>query len=533
MSVLKERLKTTSSVWFILYGGMVAFATYFAMYAFRKPYAAGTFETVDTWWTSFVGFKSFLVIAQILGYALSKVIGVKVISEMTPERRAPAIIGLIAFSWFGLILFGLLPTSIKPIGLFVNGLPLGMIWGLVFSYLEGRRLTEILGAILSASFIVSSGIVKSVALWLMNTYGVTEFWMPAATGLIFFPVLFIGVWGLLQIPDPSPEDIEARTERKPMNGEERMAFLEKFGTGIVALVAGYILLTIFRDFRDDFAVEIWAALGFKGDASVLTQSELVVAIFTLAAFASLIAIKNNLTALMTIHGMSFVGAALIGLSAFFYQSGSISPMAMMIGTGTGLYIAYMPFGAMLFERLIAASREVANAGFLIYVADASGYLGTVAMLLYKNFFMADIAWLSFFLNGAYVTSIIGMVFTGYSAYYFYSKLSRAEYAQPAPLTPAAAGVGGLGLGSGGAGGAMARSGASARTATPEPATATSAVDRAASPVPSVSAHKAQGPKPMGFDNEGDWVAYTPGSKLPTQGGGSKSVDDSNLPVKGS
>lgn len=422
MSFIRQRLEQAHTVAFVLYGGMVAFATYFAMYAFRKPYAAGTFDSVETWWTAFVGFKSLLVIAQILGYALSKVIGVKIISEMRPERRAPAILLLIAIAWVGLLLFAVLPTSIKPIGLFLNGLPLGMIWGLVFGYLEGRRMTEILGAILSASFIISSGIVKSVAIWLMNNFGVTEFWMPAVIGLIFFPVLFFGVYGLMQIPNPTSEDIAARTERLPMTSRERLAFLQKYGLGIGALVVGYIFFTIFRDFRDDFAVEIWAALGFKDDAGVLTQSELVVAIITLVAFASLIFIKDNLRALMTIHAMTFVGAALIGLSAFAYQAGMISAMVLMIGTGTGLYVAYMPFGAMLFERMIAATKQTANAGFLIYVADASGYLGTVAMLLYKNFFMAEMDWLTFFLNGAYVSSAFGMLFTGFSAFYFYVKL---------------------------------------------------------------------------------------------------------------
>ena len=67
----------------------------------------------------------------------------------------------------------------------LNGLPLGMIWGLVFSYLEGRRQTELLGAGLSVSFIFSSGVVKSVGKVLMQDFGVTQMWMPFLTGLIF------------------------------------------------------------------------------------------------------------------------------------------------------------------------------------------------------------------------------------------------------------------------------------------------------------------------------------------------------------
>ncbi len=214
------------------------------------------------------------------------------ISEMRPSRRAPAILVLIGISLLGLVLFAVLPMEWKFVALFINGLPLGLIWGLVFGFLEGRRTTEVLGAMLSASFIVPSGIVKSVAVWLMNA-GVDQFWMPAATGALFLPLLFVSVYCLSKLPPPNVEDIAARTERRPMNGAQHKAFLTRYLPGLSLLIAGYILLTVFRDFRDDFAVEIWAGLGFDGDPAVLTQSEIPVAIITLLAFAALVLIRNN------------------------------------------------------------------------------------------------------------------------------------------------------------------------------------------------------------------------------------------------
>ncbi|MFV0432459.1 MAG: DUF5690 family protein [Leucobacter sp.] len=431
-SWLTRKLERANSFAFVAFGGLAAFCVYFSMYAFRKPYAAGTYEVVDGWNIEF-GFKELLVISQILGYALSKVIGIKVISEMRPSRRAPPILLLIGVSLLGLVLFAILPVQIKFLGLFLNGLPLGMIWGLVFGYLEGRRTTEILGAILSASFIVSSGIVKSIAVAFMNA-GISEFWMPAATGAIFLPILFISVYALSQLPAPSKADVEARTERKPMNAQQRRAFLGRYLPGIALLVFGYILLTVFRDFRDDFAVEIWAGLGFKDDPGVLTQSEIPVAIVTLLVFAGLVLIKDNLRAFLTIQVMSLVGALMMGLSALGFVAGVVSPLWLMIGTGAGLYIGYMPFGAMLFERMIAATKTVANAGFLIYVADASGYLGTVVLLIYKNLFAPDLDWLSVFIIGAFVTSIVCLVFFVFAMGYFAKKLVQPRVA----LSPAAA-----------------------------------------------------------------------------------------------
>jgi hypothetical protein len=62
-----------------------AFATYFCMYMFRKPFTAASYqgETIADW-----DQKSVLVGTQVLGYLISKLIGVKVISQMRPSHRA-------------------------------------------------------------------------------------------------------------------------------------------------------------------------------------------------------------------------------------------------------------------------------------------------------------------------------------------------------------------------------------------------------------------------------------------------------------
>ena len=76
-----------------------------------------------------------------------------------------------------------LPMPLKVLMMFINGLPLGMVFGLVMGYLEGRRQTEALSAMLCASFIVSSGFVKTVGRILVDDYGVSEFSMPMVTGM--------------------------------------------------------------------------------------------------------------------------------------------------------------------------------------------------------------------------------------------------------------------------------------------------------------------------------------------------------------
>jgi hypothetical protein len=76
---------------------------------------------------------------------------------------------------------------------------------------------------------------------------------------------------------------------------------------------------------------------------------------------------------------------------------------------------------MLFDRLIAASDTVGTAGFLIYIADASGYLGSCGLLVWRNFGLMQLNWLQVFTASAYFTSVAGMLLMGLSALYFARK----------------------------------------------------------------------------------------------------------------
>src|SRR6185295_7928754 len=107
--------------------------------------------------------KTLLVTAQILGYTLSKFIGIKVIAEMPANRRIVWLLGLIALAELALLFFAMAPAPLSYLFLFANGLPLGMVFGLVLGFLEGRRHTELLTAGLCTSFIVAGGVTKSAA----------------------------------------------------------------------------------------------------------------------------------------------------------------------------------------------------------------------------------------------------------------------------------------------------------------------------------------------------------------------------------
>lgn len=416
-------LQVASPALFASYATLAAFSAYFAMYAFRKPFAAATFEGERL---AGLDLKVALLIGQVLGYALSKLLSIRILSELAAERRARALVVAIGVSHAALLGLALLPPAGQVLAMFVNGLPLGAVWGLVFSFLEGRRSSEVLGAGLSMSYIVASGAVKGVGRWLVQL-GVGEAWMPFLVGALFLPVMLGSIWLLARIPPPGPDDVAERASRGPMDMAARRAFFWRHAPGLLTLTALYVLLTAFRDFRDNFAVELWAALGHAEAPAVLAWSELPVAAITLGALALIVLVRDSRTAFFVVHGVMALGALAIGVSTWLFQQGLLGGTAWMIVVGTGLYLGYVPFGCVLFDRLMAMTRSPGTAVFMIYVTDASGYLGSVSLLLLKSLGRPQLPWLEFFVELAKLTAL-GVLFGLLLSALYFARVGRVESA---------------------------------------------------------------------------------------------------------
>lgn len=411
------------SSFLVLYAVFAAFTTYFCMYAFRKPFSAGKFEGLE-WWN--IELKTALVISQILGYMLSKYIGIKVCSEMTRGRRVFALVGFIVWAELALVAFAVVPNDLKLVALFLNGLPLGMVWGLVVWYLEGRRTSEILLAGLSCSFILASGVVKDAGRYLMSEFRVSEWWMPAATGLLFLPVYLLSIWLLDQIPEPDEADVEARVEREPMDGKHRTSFLVTFWPGLLMLFVAYFFLTAYRDFRDNYGVEIFARLGYDGEPAIFTQAETVVAFGVIGSLALLSLIKDNRKGLVGAYFIMTSGVVILGASNFLREREVIDGFWWMTLVGLGSYLAYVPYGSVLFDRLIASTRVVGTAVFAIYVADALGYTGSVGVMLFRDRVYGGVSRLEFFTGFTYFMSLLGCAMLAASCLYFLRRHPHRE-----------------------------------------------------------------------------------------------------------
>lgn len=280
-----------------------------------------------------------------------------------------------------------------------------MVFGLVLGFLEGRRHTEALTAGLCASFILADGFTKSVGTWLLNS-GVSERWMPALAGGLFVPPLLVFVGMLTRIPPPTLEDVAHRSERTPMHGPERKAFLMRYGLGLAGLVGSFFLITLVRSVRADFAPEIWKGLGLTAVPSTFANSEMLVALVVILVNGLSILILDNRRAFFTSIALSIGGVLLMVAALLGLRAGVLGPFPFMVAIGTGLYIPYVAMHTTILERLIAMTRDRGNIGFLMYVADSVGYLGYVVLMLGKGFMPTTIDFVAFFSTLCWVVSIL-------------------------------------------------------------------------------------------------------------------------------
>ncbi|WP_306551669.1 DUF5690 family protein [Daejeonella sp.] len=401
-----------------LYAAVTVFLTYTMVFGFRKSFTVATFDGITV---AGYSYKTILVICQMLGYMLAKFYGIKYISELKRHGRGQIIMLLTVIAWLSWLFFALVPAPYNIIFLFINGFPLGMLWGVVFSYVEGRRSTDFIGATLAVSFIFASGFVKTVGAWLMLNFDITEFWVPFYTGLVFAAPLLLFVYLIEKIPSPDDKDIAYRTARVPMLAQDRKNFIRIFLPGLVACILIYAFATIFRDMRDNFSAEMWKEMGFFDKPELFATTETPITIIILLLIGSMVLIKDSFKALMLSHFFIGLGFIIAGFSSYLFINQNMPPIWWMTLVGLGLYMVYIPFNSVFFDRLIAAFKHTGNVGFLIYLADSFGYVGSVGVMLCKEIFKVQLNWVTFFSNSVIWLSLVGLALTIFSSVYFYAK----------------------------------------------------------------------------------------------------------------
>ena len=396
---------------FVLWAGGGALIAYLLVYSLRKAFTASTFEGLQLFG---MDYKVVLSVAQIIGYLLSKFFGIKIVSELKRNRRLPVIIISVTCAEVSLVLFGLISFPVNFVCLFFNGLSLGCMWGFLFSYLEGRKLTDVLAGLLGVSIIISSGTAKSFGLFVLRM-GVSPFWMPALIGAVALPLLAGIAFLLDKLPDPSPEDNTYKVVRVPLNGKQRLALFRKYSIILTPLLAVNMLFTVLRDIKEDFLVDILRHTHLNITSFLFVRIDAVVTFVILVVLGSMILIKDNKKMLSILLFLMMFGAMLVMFSSLFFEQIITSPILWLFIQSMGIYIAYLAFQTIFFDRFIAHYRIAGNVGFFIYLADFLGYLLSCVFLTGKSVFHLHINWLQYYNSLSMTISLICLITTGVAA----------------------------------------------------------------------------------------------------------------------
>ena len=206
-----------------------------------------------------------------------------------------------------------------------------------------------------------------------------------------------------------------------MSKLDRKKILTVFGFGLLMVTVTYVFLTVIRDLRDNFMSGIWSDLGYGNNYGIFTKTETITSVTVLVLVSLLVLVKKNIQAFRLIHLLIFCGFLLTGVSSFLFLNHLLDGALWMQLVGLGLYMAYIPFNCIFFERMIAALRINGNAGFLMYLADSFGYAGSMLVMLGKELFVVNISWSSFYAMASLFCAVVGAGTIIFSLAYFNRK----------------------------------------------------------------------------------------------------------------
>lgn len=391
---------------------IAAFVTYYCMYAFRKPFAVLPFE--GDWWGG-LALKTAIVTSQLIGYVTAKFLGTHFCASLHRERVFYALMSCILVALGSLALLAVLPPKLGIIAMAINGLSLGMVWGMVMRPLEGRGSSEFLLAGLCCSFIIASGDVKTMgkrvldSTFFQDTFS-NDAWMPFATCLIYLIPFTIAAFLLSKVPKPSEAEEAHRSARHSMTWDDRMVFIKNLAAILIPLALTYFMLTAFRDYRDNFQADLFSEVGIdlKEHKSAFSTTERIIAFSVVGITSLVILIKRHLAALQTSHIVMALSLTLPTLAIFLRKSGDIDGMTWMVLNGIGAYIPYILVHCITFERLVALTRTPGNAVFAMMLFDGLGYIGPIIMIPLGDFIGGESRLVTFD-SLTYVLTTVGVI----------------------------------------------------------------------------------------------------------------------------
>lgn len=357
---------------------LLGFAFYASIYFVKTSMFAATWRDRDDAGRSY---KAALAMAQTMGYLLGKV-PTLVITPKLPRHLLQA---AMLFTLWGSGLLTAAVAIVPPVAgvgcVLCASMCLAPVWSVLLRFFEGRTYTEAIVAVISLSWIGFGGVAKSAGASMLRA-GFSEQAMVACCASIGLVVGTGAAVGLSLQPAPSIADVARRGERERLRSvrSQGAQLCARHGIGLLLSITAYVLIGSLRAYRDFYQAELFAAVGLEDRPEAFAESEVAISLVVLATIASFSSIVDNWKALITILGIIAAGGTLVVVCTLAWRVGAFDGFVWILGVGCGTFLAYMPLGCVLYDRLVGAAREEVTTSPLSVVSDAAVLLGTFALL---------------------------------------------------------------------------------------------------------------------------------------------------------
>lgn len=329
-------------------------------------------------------FKAALALAQTAGYLVGKGPSMAYSPKLERHQLPAALLAVIWGSGSMVLVMALGPPWLGVPAVAMACVFLAPSWSVLQRFIEGRSHTEAIVAVTSFAYIGVSGIVKTCGAQLLR-WGLTERRMVACCVLGGVCVGSVSGLAVAAHPPPSAADVRRRGHREritSVRAEGAMLF-RRYGTGLGITMAAYVLCGALRAYRDYFQVELYSAAGINSShTSVFALGEGVISALVLVTCAGFSRIHDNMRAMYSILATSAAGGVIIVVVTASWLAGSVAGVFWVVGVGCGTFLAYVPLGTMIFDRLLAAAGESLTSSLLQLVADTCVLVGTAALLCF-------------------------------------------------------------------------------------------------------------------------------------------------------
>ena len=381
--------------------------------------------------------KDWLSYAFTVGFFIGKWPAYKFVPSITRNQRLRVLVVLFTLTSFFFTAF--LPLKgdggghaayyyyysvLKIIGIFIGSVCCSAIFGIEFTYLEGRANGDSYIAAVNCVVFFGSSLCRAVASAVIRAGSIEDCWMPLLLVTLYAPITLTSLFCLDAMPNPTHSDIAIMGERTIMLQSEKSAFISNHIIGLCPLLVGYAFACGFRFLRDFFALEVYREVLGRDPAPIdYILADWVGGALCIALLLGLSRVTDNTHALFLLHFMFAGGGLVVGVATLMFERGLISPELWIILIGVGLMATITPFSGSLFDRIMACTKTKGTATFLINFGDAVAYVGVFSSLAYKSTRSSEsssssTAYLSLFLTGCHAFAVILLITGILSAIYW-------------------------------------------------------------------------------------------------------------------